>query len=139
MELGNAGEDTWDIGVEAREERIKELEAQVVEMDERAKDSDEKIKTMKTALESALPDPTALKRPWPPYTLYMQTARVIIAAELGPDEQEEAVEAEGEKRWEEMCEGDKKLWLAVYTTNLMHYIARIHAYRAGNLKVGRDV
>lgn len=89
---------------------------------------------MKTALESALFDLTALKRPRVPYTLYVETTRVIIPADLGRDEQEEAVEAEGEKRWQEMCEEDKRLWLDVYTTNIMHYNARTHAYRAGNLK-----
>ena len=33
-----------------------------------------------------------------------------------------------------MNEEDKELWLDVYTTNLMHYNARVHAYTAGNLE-----
>lgn len=60
-------------------------------------------------MESALRDANTLKRPWAPYTLFMQTAGVNIAANLGLHQKDKGVEAEGKKRWEEMNEEDKKL------------------------------
>ena len=78
-------------------------------------------------------DPNAPKRPLTPFFLYMQTARPIIAADLGPDQPKKAVGVEGVRRWKEMAEGDKQLWTNAYTDNLKLYNARVHAYKAGNM------
>ena len=78
-------------------------------------------------------DPNAPKRPLTPFFLYMQTARPIIAADLGPDQPKKAVAIEGVRRWREMAEGDKQLWANAYTDNLKLYNARVHAYKAGDM------
>ncbi len=78
-------------------------------------------------------DPNAPKRPLTPFFLYMQTARPIIAADLGSDVPKKAVGAEGVRRWKEMADGDKQLWTNAYTDNLKLYNARVHAYKAGDL------
>jgi hypothetical protein len=52
-------------------------------------------------------DPNAPKRPLTPFFLYMQTARPIIAVDLGPDAAKGAVSAEGTTRWKEMAEHDR--------------------------------
>lgn len=78
-------------------------------------------------------DPNAPKRPLTPFFLYMQTARPIIAADLGPEQPKKAVGTEGVRRWKEMAEGDKQLWTNAYTDNLKLYNARVHAYKAGNM------
>lgn len=63
-------------------------------------------------------DPNAPKRPLTPFFLYMQTARPIIAADLGPDVAKGAVSEEGTRRWKEMEEKDRTVCLytqLVYT------------------------
>lgn len=52
-------------------------------------------------------DPNAPKRPLTPFFLYMQTARPIIAADLGSDFAKGAVSAEGTRRWSTMSAEDK--------------------------------
>jgi len=78
-------------------------------------------------------DPNAPKRPLTPFFLYMQTARPIIALDLGPDVPKKDVAQEGVRRWKEMADGDKQLWTNAYTDNLKLYNARMHAYKAGNM------
>ncbi|RQM05912.1 hypothetical protein DH86_00002227, partial [Scytalidium sp. 3C] len=77
-------------------------------------------------------DPNAPKRPLTPYFLYMQTARPIIAGDLGPDAAKGAVSEEGTRRWGTMSAADKQLWHSAYKDNLRLYNARMHSYRAGN-------
>ncbi|RAL67856.1 hypothetical protein DID88_008582 [Monilinia fructigena] len=62
-------------------------------------------------------DPNAPKRPLTPFFLYMQTARPIIAKDLGDVPKGE----------------DKALWQDAYKDNLRLYNARMHSYRKGNL------
>lgn len=52
-------------------------------------------------------DPNAPKRPLTPYFLYMQTARPIIANDLGADAPKGAVQEEGQRRWKAMGQGEK--------------------------------
>ena len=52
-------------------------------------------------------DPNAPKRPLTPYFLYMQTARPIIATDLGTDAPKGAVQEEGQRRWGTMSAADK--------------------------------
>ncbi len=52
-------------------------------------------------------DPNAPKRPLTPYFLYMQTARPIIANDLGADAPKGAVQEEGQRRWASMSPGEK--------------------------------
>lgn len=52
-------------------------------------------------------DPNAPKRPLTPYFLYMQTARPIIATDLGADAPKGAVQEEGQRRWGSMSHKDK--------------------------------
>ncbi|SZF01082.1 unnamed protein product [Blumeria hordei] len=78
-------------------------------------------------------DPNAPKRPLTPFFLYMQTARPIIANDLGSVTVKGAVGAEGQRRWQTMAEDDKQLWTDAYKDNLRLYHARIHSYKAGNL------
>ena len=52
-------------------------------------------------------DPNAPKRPLTPFFLYMQTARPIIAKDLGPEVAKGAVSDEGTRRWKEMEEKDR--------------------------------
>jgi hypothetical protein len=54
-------------------------------------------------------DPNAPKRPLTPFFLYMQTARPIIAADLGSDFAKGAVSAEGTRRWGAMSQEDKQV------------------------------
>jgi len=77
-------------------------------------------------------DPNAPKRPLTPYFLYMQTARPIIAGDLGPEVAKGAVSAEGVRRWNAMIAPDKQLWTNAYTDNLRLYNARMHSYKSGN-------
>jgi hypothetical protein len=58
-------------------------------------------------------DPNAPKRPLTPYFLYMQTARPIIAGDLGPEVAKGAVSAEGVRRWNAMVQPDKQVSLHV--------------------------
>ncbi len=54
-------------------------------------------------------DPNAPKRPLTPFFLYMQTARPIIAEDLGPDVAKGAVSTEGTRRWQIMNPDDKQV------------------------------
>ncbi|KUJ24222.1 uncharacterized protein LY89DRAFT_572400 [Mollisia scopiformis] len=78
-------------------------------------------------------DPNAPKRPLTPFFLYMQTARPIIAADLGADVAKGAVSNEGTRRWGTMAQDDKQLWTNAYKDNLRLYNAKMHSYKAGNL------
>ncbi|KAH9906329.1 hypothetical protein F4778DRAFT_725450 [Xylariomycetidae sp. FL2044] len=77
-------------------------------------------------------DPNAPKRPLTPYFLYMQTARPIIAQDLGVDAPKGAVQEEGQRRWSSMGPSDKIAWNNAYQFNLRLYNARVHSYKAGN-------
>ena len=61
-------------------------------------------------------DPNAPKRPLTPFFLYMQTARPIIAKDLGPDVAKGAVSDEGTRRWKEMEEKDRAVRLYTQLT-----------------------
>jgi len=56
-------------------------------------------------------DPNAPKRPLTPFFLYMQTARPIIATDLGEGAAKGAVSNEGTRRWAEMAAHDKDVRL----------------------------
>ncbi|RYP44551.1 hypothetical protein DL768_009000 [Monosporascus sp. mg162] len=77
-------------------------------------------------------DPNAPKRPLTPYFLYMQTARPIIANDLGPDAPKGAVQEEGQRRWAAMTPSEKTAWNNAYQFNLRLYNARVQSYKAGN-------
>ncbi|KAK6201765.1 hypothetical protein LQW54_009424 [Pestalotiopsis sp. IQ-011] len=83
-------------------------------------------------------DPNAPKRPLTPYFLYMQTARPIIASDLGQDAPKGAVQEEGQRRWAAMGPDDKNAWNNAYQFNLRLYNARVASYKAGNL-TARDM
>ncbi|KAF9875841.1 hmg box [Colletotrichum karsti] len=76
-------------------------------------------------------DPNAPKRPLTPYFLYMQTARPIIANDLGEAAPKGAVQEEGQRRWKAMSPGEKAGWNNAYQYNLRLYQARVHAYKQG--------
>lgn len=78
-------------------------------------------------------DPNAPKRPLTPYFLYMQTARPIIASDLGEGAPKGAVQEEGQRRWAVMAPGEKAGWNTAYKYNLRLYQARVHSYKAGNM------
>ncbi|KAK4188492.1 hypothetical protein QBC35DRAFT_514693 [Podospora australis] len=78
-------------------------------------------------------DPNAPKRPLTPYFLYMQTARPIIASDLGEQAPKGAVQEEGQRRWSVMAPGEKEGWNQAYQYNLRLYNARVHSYKHGNL------
>ncbi|KAL1899980.1 hypothetical protein Cpir12675_001204 [Ceratocystis pirilliformis] len=77
-------------------------------------------------------DPNAPKRPLTPYFLYMQTARPIIANDLGPEAPKRAVQEEGQRRWASMVPSEKGMWNQAYQYNLRLYNARVHSYKHGN-------
>ncbi|CAK7274022.1 hypothetical protein SEPCBS119000_005956 [Sporothrix epigloea] len=77
-------------------------------------------------------DPNAPKRPLTPYFLYMQTARPIIASDLGEEAPKGAVQEEGQRRWSTMNAHDKGGWDRAYQYNLRLYNARVHSYKSGN-------
>ncbi|KAI0391456.1 hypothetical protein F5Y17DRAFT_440420 [Xylariaceae sp. FL0594] len=77
-------------------------------------------------------DPNAPKRPLTPYFLYMQTARPIIASDLGAEAPKGAVQEEGQRRWASMGPQEKVAWNNAYQFNLRLYNARVHSYKAGN-------
>lgn len=52
-------------------------------------------------------DPNAPRRPLTAYFLYMQTARPIIAADLGTTAPKKAVQEEGQRRWATMSLSEK--------------------------------
>ncbi|KAK2063790.1 hypothetical protein LY76DRAFT_632414 [Colletotrichum caudatum] len=76
-------------------------------------------------------DPNAPKRPLTPYFLYMQTARPIIATDLGESAPKGAVQEEGQRRWKAMNPVEKAGWNNAYQYNLRLYQARVHAYKQG--------
>ncbi|KAL0935284.1 HMG box protein [Colletotrichum truncatum] len=76
-------------------------------------------------------DPNAPKRPLTPYFLYMQTARPIIASDLGESAPKGAVQEEGQRRWKAMNPSEKAGWNNAYQYNLRLYQARVHAYKQG--------
>jgi hypothetical protein len=95
-------------------------------------------------------DPNAPKRPLTPYFLYMQTARPIIAADLGDQVPKGAVQDEGQRRWSSMSSQEKLVsahpsssssvtngphqgWNSAYQYNLRLYNARVASYKTGNL------
>ncbi|OIW24116.1 hypothetical protein CONLIGDRAFT_126282 [Coniochaeta ligniaria NRRL 30616] len=78
-------------------------------------------------------DPNAPKRPLTPYFLYMQTARPIIASDLGETAPKGAVQEEGQRRWAVMGPSEKAGWNQAYQYNLRLYQARMESYKAGNL------
>lgn len=84
-------------------------------------------------------DPLAPKRPLTPYFLYMQTARPIIANDLGPDVAKGAVSTEGVRRWNAMAPHDKQLWNSAYTDNLKLYNARMHSFKVGGNQAAKDM
>jgi len=77
-------------------------------------------------------DPNAPKRPLTPYFLYMQTARPIIASDLGNEAPKGAVQEEGQRRWSVMSATEKAGWNNAYQYNLRLYNARVHSYKNGN-------
>jgi len=77
-------------------------------------------------------DPNAPKRPLTPYFLYMQTARPIIANDLGEEAPKGAVQEEGQRRWSVMGAQEKAGWNTAYQYNLRLYNARVHSYKHGN-------
>lgn len=77
-------------------------------------------------------DPNAPKRPLTPYFLYMQTARPIIASDLGDQAPKGAVQDEGQRRWSVMTPSEKLGWNQAYQYNLRLYNARVHSYKHGN-------
>lgn len=77
-------------------------------------------------------DPNAPKRPLTPYFLYMQTARPIIASDLGDQCPKGAVQDEGQRRWSVMTPAEKLGWNQAYQYNLRLYNARVHSYKNGN-------
>ncbi|TVY43910.1 High mobility group protein [Lachnellula occidentalis] len=84
-------------------------------------------------------DPNAPKRPLTPFFLYMQTARPIITADLGPESAKGAVSTEGTRRWGHMADEDKQLWTNAYKDNLRLYNARMHSYKSGNNPEAKDM
>ena len=54
-------------------------------------------------------DPNAPRRPLTAYFLYMQTARPIIAADLGEGAPKRAVQEEGQRRWATMTPPEKQV------------------------------
>ncbi|KAJ2892990.1 putative high mobility group protein [Zalerion maritima] len=77
-------------------------------------------------------DPNAPKRPLTPYFLYMQTARPIIANDLGENAPKGAVQEEGQRRWASMNASEKQGWNQAYQYNLRLYNAKVHSYKNGN-------
>jgi len=63
-------------------------------------------------------DPNAPKRPLTPFFLYMQTARPIIANDLGSDFAKGAVSTEGTRRWGTMAQDDKQVCTSTELTCL---------------------
>jgi hypothetical protein len=63
-------------------------------------------------------DPNAPKRPLTPYFLYMQTARPIIASDLGQEAPKGAVQEEGQRRWAAMTPQEKNVRCAPMRSTL---------------------
>lgn len=66
-------------------------------------------------------DPNAPKRPLTPYFLYMQTARPIIANDLGQDAPKGAVQEEGQRRWASMTPAEKNVSLLPDWTSIVFH------------------
>lgn len=64
-------------------------------------------------------DPNAPKRPLTPFFLYMQTARQIIANDLGPEVPKGAVSSEGTRRWSTMAPDDKQVCTPPYSVEML--------------------
>ena len=62
----------------------------------------------------------------------MQTARPIIASDLGETAPKGAVQEEGQRRWAVMGPSEKAGWNQAYQYNLRLYQARVHSYKQGN-------
>lgn len=62
----------------------------------------------------------------------MQTARPIIASDLGETAPKGAVQEEGQRRWAVMGPAEKAGWNQAYQYNLRLYQARVQSYKAGN-------
>ncbi|KAI9816972.1 MAG: hypothetical protein M1832_004956 [Thelocarpon impressellum] len=75
-------------------------------------------------------DPNAPKRPLTPYFLYMQSARSVIASDLGSGAKPGEISAEGTRRWKAMPDNEKHLWKVAYEANLPEYRSRVAAYKA---------
>ncbi|KAI3538088.1 HMG box protein [Colletotrichum abscissum] len=84
-------------------------------------------------------DPNAPKRPLTPYFLYMQTARPIIANDLGDAAPKGAVQEEGQRRWKAMNLQEKAGWNNAYQYNLRLYQARVHSYKQGGNLEARNM
>lgn len=84
-------------------------------------------------------DPNAPKRPLTPYFLYMQTARPIIAGDLGEEAPKGAVQEEGQRRWAVMDPNEKAGWNTAYKYNLRLYNARVHSYKHGQNPNAKDM
>jgi len=84
-------------------------------------------------------DPNAPKRPLTPYFLYMQTARPIIAKDLGEEAPKGAVQEEGQRRWAAMSPNDKVAWNNAYQFNLRLYNARVHSYKVAENPNAREM
>lgn len=96
-------------------------------------------------------DKNAPKRPVTPYFLYMQTARLQIAAEMAPSYTAKEVAEEGTRRWNEMKPEEREvssrphgssvrrslirfpmqMWSYKYAINLTRYKEKVKAYKAG--------
>lgn len=63
-------------------------------------------------------DPNAPKRALTPYFLYMQHNRASIAEELGENARPKEVADEGTKRWAEMPDEEKQVFILIYFTQL---------------------
>jgi hypothetical protein len=77
-------------------------------------------------------DPNAPKRPLTPYFLFMQTARAIIAQDLGPEATPNDVSKEGTRRWNEMKEKDADevgMWKMAYENNMADYRVALEEYK----------
>jgi hypothetical protein len=72
-------------------------------------------------------DPNAPKRPLTPYFLYMQSARPIIASDLGEGAKPGAVSAEGTRRWTEMPDVEKQV-SSSSVANYSYLLGRLLTY-----------
>jgi hypothetical protein len=64
----------------------------------------------------------------------MQTARPIIASDLGETAPKGAVQEEGQRRWAVMGPSEKAGWNQAYQYNLRLYQARVDSYKNGNVE-----
>ncbi|KAH8596643.1 hypothetical protein B0O99DRAFT_619520 [Bisporella sp. PMI_857] len=83
-------------------------------------------------------DPNAPKRPLTPFFLYMQTARPIIAQDLG-DVPKGQVSEEGTARWKALDDENRTLWTNAYKENLRLYNARMRSYKVDHNPNAKDM